>query len=397
MKKLISCFIAATAIISANTFAFAVQTDSKVIFKADDIDENQCFNVEMSIYNSEFNAFQFVLYYDNSVVVPVDENGRETDKFWKFAEKLDTGWMSTVGTGIDENLIDFTGYVTPGESVAVDNEPETGKAIIGETGLKLFDFNFKKISDKPVKFAIASQNSGLPYREYLPEGFGVADAGIAANVTVEFIYPNNIGENDSINSDDTNNNQSVQTKPEQSENTSDNEEKPTDNKNDVSVDELLAHSILLKIDSHAAVSKGGVTSIYAGEKNVTAYIKNNRTYVPIRFIAEKMGANVDWDNQTQTVTIKKDSKTIKMTIGSANYTVDGQTFTTDATAELKDSRTRVPIRFIADALGYQVEWDSVHNMVIIGDNIVKWDLSSQVANDTLDKADNLLIMYSSFV
>lgn len=67
--------------------------------------------------------------------------------------------------------------------------------------------------------------------------------------------------------------------------------------------ELLAHSVLLKIDSHAALVRSGVTAIYPGERQITAYGHDGRTFVPLRFVAERLGAEVDWESESNTVII----------------------------------------------------------------------------------------------
>ncbi|UZQ81840.1 copper amine oxidase N-terminal domain-containing protein [Thermoanaerobacter sp. RKWS2] len=109
--------------------------------------------------------------------------------------------------------------------------------------------------------------------------------------------------------------------------------------------------------------------------DIAPYIdKNDRTLVPLRFIAYALGLgeeNVVWNEQDQTVTIKADitfpkfytlpQKTLKRTlvfkIGSPEFTVDGQTKTMDTVPVLVDSRTMLPARFVAENLGYEVLWN----------------------------------------
>ncbi|RJX22202.1 MAG: copper amine oxidase N-terminal domain-containing protein [Desulforudis sp.] len=84
--------------------------------------------------------------------------------------------------------------------------------------------------------------------------------------------------------------------------------------------------------------------------------KANRTYVPLRFVSESLGAEVDWDGAKQTAIVKKDGKVITMKIGSNKPTVDGKTKTLDAPALLLNGRTMVPLRFVSEALGTKVDW-----------------------------------------
>ncbi len=93
--------------------------------------------------------------------------------------------------------------------------------------------------------------------------------------------------------------------------------------------------------------------------------KNSRTLVPIRFIAEEMGAEVGWDNSKQLVTIDKDNTEIKLTIGESRANVNGSWKTFDTSAVLYNSRTMVPLRFISETLGTEVDWDGSARVVYI--------------------------------
>jgi len=80
------------------------------------------------------------------------------------------------------------------------------------------------------------------------------------------------------------------------------------------------------------------------------FIIQDRTMVPVRFIAEALGADVSWDADALTAVIVLDGTTLRVPIGEL---VPGM----DVPAMLKDNRTFVPLRFIIEALGCQVEWD----------------------------------------
>lgn len=82
----------------------------------------------------------------------------------------------------------------------------------------------------------------------------------------------------------------------------------------------------------------------------------NRVRVPIRFVAEAMGAKVEWDESSQTVSITREGLQIKLVINQATALVNGQTIQTDAPAKLVQDRTMVPLRFISEAFGAKVDW-----------------------------------------
>ncbi len=93
--------------------------------------------------------------------------------------------------------------------------------------------------------------------------------------------------------------------------------------------------------------------------------QDGRTIVPVRFVAVGLGAYVDWDGKTQTVTISKGSDTIKLTIGEKQATKNGQVLTFDTSASIVNSRTMVPLRFVSEGLGAYVAWDGATKTVIV--------------------------------
>ncbi len=90
-----------------------------------------------------------------------------------------------------------------------------------------------------------------------------------------------------------------------------------------------------------------------------------RTLVPIRFVSEAMGAEVLWDNNTQTVTILKDKDTINYTINEFKAYLNGQLMSFDSCGILKEDRTFVPLRFISELLACKVDWVEDTKTVVI--------------------------------
>lgn len=100
-----------------------------------------------------------------------------------------------------------------------------------------------------------------------------------------------------------------------------------------------------------------------------AFIKNDRTLVPIRVIAEELDAEVTWDNNNRMVHISKEDLHVVLPIDShiIEYTIDNETIynLSDVAPLIKDERTFVPIRVISNALGVGIEWDNDKRAVII--------------------------------
>jgi hypothetical protein len=83
-------------------------------------------------------------------------------------------------------------------------------------------------------------------------------------------------------------------------------------------------------------------------------VENGRTFVPFRALAEAFGATVAFDEATQAVTAELNGTKVVMTIGSAEYTVNGEVKTADVAPFINGSRTMVPVRFVAEAFGINV-------------------------------------------
>ncbi|MBQ6553647.1 MAG: copper amine oxidase N-terminal domain-containing protein, partial [Firmicutes bacterium] len=88
-----------------------------------------------------------------------------------------------------------------------------------------------------------------------------------------------------------------------------------------------------------------------------------RTVVPLRVISETLGAKVDWDSETKTVTAEKDGKTLSLTIGAKVMDNNGAKLTLDSPAQIVDGRTMVPLRVISESFGCKVDWDGASKTV----------------------------------
>ncbi len=99
--------------------------------------------------------------------------------------------------------------------------------------------------------------------------------------------------------------------------------------------------------------------------DVPPTLVEGRTFVPLRKIFEILGANVEWDGDTKTVTGTKDGTTIIMTVGQTTFTVNGKTKPLDVPAQIIDGRTLVPVRAIAESLGVNVLWNEEERAVYI--------------------------------
>ncbi|MFE3576185.1 stalk domain-containing protein [Lysinibacillus sp. NPDC059133] len=90
-----------------------------------------------------------------------------------------------------------------------------------------------------------------------------------------------------------------------------------------------------------------------------------RVMLPLRAIFEALDAYVDWDRKNQTVTGIKGGTTVVLKIKSKVATINGERVTLDVPAQIINGRTMVPVRFVSEALGQDVDWNSYNQIVSI--------------------------------
>lgn len=129
--------------------------------------------------------------------------------------------------------------------------------------------------------------------------------------------------------------------------------------------EYSATYITLTIGSKSAAVNGISCTL-----DVPATIIENRTYVPLRFIAEQMGCTVNWSSSDKKITVINGENKIELWIGKSTALVNGKSNQIDSTNSkvvplIKSGRTLVPIRFISESLGFYVDYNSSKKLVSI--------------------------------
>jgi len=108
-----------------------------------------------------------------------------------------------------------------------------------------------------------------------------------------------------------------------------------------------------------------------GEKmDAAPFIENGRTFVPVRYLGYALGLaekDVSWDNEEQKAALKRGGTVLEMTIGVPEVVTNGQAKAIDVAPILKSEpawRTYLPARFVAEGLGYEVDWDGSLGLVV---------------------------------
>ncbi len=99
---------------------------------------------------------------------------------------------------------------------------------------------------------------------------------------------------------------------------------------------------------------------------VAPYVEGpGHTMLPFRFIGEVLGADIGWESSSQTVSYQLGDKEMQLQIGSKTATIDGQEIQLDAAPALKGAHTVVPVRVVSEGLGAEVTWDESTQTVTI--------------------------------
>ncbi|HEY9062363.1 MAG TPA: extracellular solute-binding protein [Pseudobacteroides sp.] len=121
------------------------------------------------------------------------------------------------------------------------------------------------------------------------------------------------------------------------------------------------------------------------------FISNGRTMVPFRAIFEALGATVEWDADTDTVTGTKDDLRIILTINSTTASINDDIIELDAVPQVKNGRTFVPTRFVAENLGVRVYWNNASSTVVLLSDKVDPSMDSsyiEAANPTYEESNS---------
>ncbi|MEJ8547574.1 N-acetylmuramoyl-L-alanine amidase [Brevibacillus borstelensis] len=102
----------------------------------------------------------------------------------------------------------------------------------------------------------------------------------------------------------------------------------------------------------------------AVQPDVPPMIEKGRALVPVRVIAEGLGAKVDWNPDTRTAEITRGQQALQLTVGSKNALVNGKKVQLDTPPVMRNQRMLLPLRFVGESLGVTVGWDSASRTVI---------------------------------
>lgn len=138
-------------------------------------------------------------------------------------------------------------------------------------------------------------------------------------------------------------------------------------------------SIVLQLNSLTATVQGSQKTL-----DVAPYTVNNRTLVPLRFIAEGLGSKVDWNPTNQSITVTLNNSIITLWINQKLANVNGKFVNLDVAPSIFKGRTMVPIRFISENFGMNVNYDAKTRQISV---TTKSSSTSSNAGNNSDLSD----------
>ncbi len=155
-------------------------------------------------------------------------------------------------------------------------------------------------------------------------------------------------------------------------------------------------TMTMQIDNPVMTVNGTQQEIDPG-RGTAPVIVNDRTLVPIRAIIEAMGGTVEWNGDTQTASLTYGGDEIRLTIDSMTAYLNDKANTLDTASTIINERTMLPIRFIAESFKFNVDWSENERLITItkaADEPVETPAPTAAPADK-DSRNNVLIAYFS--
>ena len=137
----------------------------------------------------------------------------------------------------------------------------------------------------------------------------------------------------------------------------------------------------LTIGSNNALVNNRQVPIDENDPEIKPVLKENRTYLPIRFVASALGASVGFDEAGGTAILSSKAGSIRMTIGDSAIYKENERIAIDGSIFVQNDRMYLPVRAVVEALGKQVFYDSNLELIILSDRANIYDSTSDL--DTL--------------
>ena len=382
IKRILSVCITVAMLLSITPLAITAEETSvgtlvpeaaKVVrFTVGEADENGVFVAKLSMHNLQFLAMGFSFSFNKDVIQLVDETGAATDEFSKavLAYPVVSGEKVHRFTAMEEAISNAEGTIRIAQYIMF-KDADTNVVVADEEGFVSHEFRFKKVADGDYGFALLDNEDTSHGKDAV-----LNDGKETLSFDFEFVYPE--AEADKNTSD----RYESEAKPSRPSGGND-----AANETERLRKERKAGTVVLQINNNKVSLNGALKWVDKDNKNVVPYIENDRTMVPLRFISEALGAEVEWVAETRTIHISLEETKISMQIDNKEYTINGETKEMDVAPVIREDRTFVPLRFVSEALNKSVYWNGVTSIVVIAPLDKPWDdkdpVTQQLMTDTL--------------
>ncbi len=348
--------------------AIAEEKMQRAEFVISEPNENGYATASLMIYDSKFIGAQFGFSFDNSVLQLVDKETKEaSEDFEKVATLYDyetednTYEFKAVAckASNEEELLRMAAY-----SMQAATSSEDGGIAIGEEGFKLFEISVQFLKKEDPNFEVLDTQDKI-----YPKDVFVGDGKSQKATSMKFVLPESFNVKK----------EAVIYEPVAPELPLKTLRK-----------ERLVDTLILNIGNYAAVDDGYLKAIDVANKNVVPFIEGDRTYLPLRFVGEAFGAEVNWNPENQEIKVSIGETEVVMNIGKTEYSVNGDKKEMDVAPFIKEDRTFIPVRYISEALGKAVYWDASLKLVIVTAEENPWDPEGKAEKDILPDALLLL-------
>ncbi|MBP3448359.1 MAG: copper amine oxidase N-terminal domain-containing protein [Clostridia bacterium] len=354
--------------------AAPVDNTPKVVLEATEPDADGYFTLDITLYNATYKGIISAISYDEAVVAVVNKETKEatTDLLEALtcptvAKDLETGeeiadWQSFNGSKMANGTIALMTILNTKCKYPNSIISDKFQALADENGLAVAKIAMKKLSDAPVEFKLVDDKT-------ITGGMMVINSYGMQDCTVEFKYPD--GKTDSVNVEGVNSTLSSD---------------KTEGSDMLTRKQLRAENVVfLQINNYGTVANGTLKWVDKNNKEVRPYIKNDRTMVPLRYIAEELKCKVDYVEETREILIESGRTKLVFQIDSLTYTNDGLKKSLDAAPEIVEDRTFVPLRAVSEALNCDVQWLEGQRMVIVSPANYPWAKDNEVEKQLMSE------------
>ncbi|HEY9061966.1 MAG TPA: beta-propeller domain-containing protein [Pseudobacteroides sp.] len=153
-------------------------------------------------------------------------------------------------------------------------------------------------------------------------------------------------------------------------------------------------AVVLFVGSTQALVNNVEKQVDEESEDVRPFVKDGRTLIPVRFVAESFGAEVKWDEKTSAITLSIGGRKVNMEVDKPTIRIDGKMVPLEVPPVITGNRTYIPLRKLAEVVGKEVFYD--RGLIIIGGKDNMFNISSEKAeiDKIIARVNNLPVLGS---